>query len=177
MRTPRPTSRRVYLPGLDIVTMQQLGEAPASDLAALDAKLGVVREQYRFVDALLADAVAGLGPRDVLVLVGDPGRLARAGAQPAEGLLVLAGARSRGRRPGQRLRARRRTDRAAPAGPAQEPRARRARSWRRPSPSPSAASTRCAQSTPTAAVRRRVPADSAFDQDVLEQLKSLGYIQ
>jgi hypothetical protein len=81
----------LYLPGLDIFTMQQLGEAPASDLAGLDAKLAAVRAQYRFVDGLLDEAAAGMGPGDVLVLVGDPGRLARGGTAPAEGLLVLAG--------------------------------------------------------------------------------------
>lgn len=86
-----PDLEALYLPGLDIFTMQQLGEAPASDLAGLDAKLAAVREHYRFVDGLIEEAMAGLGPRDVLMVVGDPGRLARGGA-PAEGLLVLAGA-------------------------------------------------------------------------------------
>ncbi len=61
-----PDLEALYLPGLDIFTMQQLGEAPASD-------------------------IAGLGSSDVLALVGDPGRLARGGAQSAEGMLVLAG--------------------------------------------------------------------------------------
>ena len=58
-----PISRRCICPGLDIVTMQQLGEAPASDLAGLDAKLAAVRAQYRFVDALVAATVAELGQR------------------------------------------------------------------------------------------------------------------
>ena len=87
-----PDLEALYLPGLDIFTMQQLGEAPASDLAGLDSKLAAVRDQYRFVDGLIAEAVAGLGPNDVLVLVGDPGRLARGGTVAAEGLLVLSGA-------------------------------------------------------------------------------------
>ena len=120
-----PDLEALYLPGLDIFTMQQLGEAPASDLAALDAKLAAVREQYRFVDALVAEAAAGLGPSDVLVLVGDPGRLARGGSQPAEGLLVLAGGPVAPGDLGTVVRARRGADRPAPARPAEEPRARR----------------------------------------------------
>ena len=171
-----PDLEAVYLPGLDIVTMHELGEAPASDLAALDAKLAVVRAQYRFVDGLLASATAELGPGDVLVLVGDPGRLARGSATPAEGLLVLAG----------------QAVAAVDLGNASErdvaptvlhllglPRSREldgqvleaslSESFRREHP------VRTVDS-----YGRRPPshpADSAFDQDVLEQLRSLGYIQ
>jgi hypothetical protein len=87
----RPDLEALYLPGLDIFTMQQLGEAPASDLAGFEAKLAAVRDQYRFVDGLLAEATADLGPQDVLVLVGDPGRLARSDPGGSEGLLLLAG--------------------------------------------------------------------------------------
>jgi hypothetical protein len=171
-----PDLEAVYLPGLDILTMQLLGETPGSDLAALDARLGAVREQYRFVDSLLAGEVAALAPRDVLVLVGDPGRLARAGAQPAEGLLVLAGPA------------------VAPAdlGSVSErdiaptvlhllglPRSREldgqvleaalSASFRRDHPVRSVDSYGRRQPSR--------PADSAFDQEVLEQLRSLGYIQ
>lgn len=86
-----PDLEAVYLPGLDIFTMQQLGQGAASDLAALDSKLGAVRDEYRFVDGLIGELIAQLGPREVLVLVADPGRLARTGSASAEGLLVLAG--------------------------------------------------------------------------------------
>ena len=171
-----PDLEAVYLPGLDIVTMQQLGEAPASDLAGLDAKLAAVRAQYRFVDALVAATVAELGPSDLLVLVGDPGRLARGSAEPAEGLLVLAG-------PVVAL---------GDLGSVSErdvaptvlhllglPRSREldgqvleaslTESFRRDHP------VRTVDSYGRRPPTR--PADSAFDQDVLEQLKSLGYIQ
>lgn len=87
-----PDLEALYLPGLDIVTMQELGETPMADLASLDQHLDVVRAYYTFADELIGRAAEGLGERDVLVLVADPGRLARGGAQPAEGLLVLAGA-------------------------------------------------------------------------------------
>jgi hypothetical protein len=171
-----PDLEAVYLPGLDIVTMQQLGEAPASDLAALDAKLAAVRAQYRFVDTLLAAATAELGQAEVLLLVGDPGRLARGSAAPAEGLLVLLG----------------QAVAAVDLGSVSErdvaptvlhllglPRSREldgqvleaalTESFRRDHP----------VRTVNSYGRRPPshPADSAFDQDVLEQLKSLGYIQ
>jgi Type I phosphodiesterase / nucleotide pyrophosphatase len=81
----------VYLPGLDIATTQQLGEAPTADLASLDTRLGVVRDYHRFLDDRIGALTDDLSPRDVLVLVADPGRLARGGPSP-EGTLALVGA-------------------------------------------------------------------------------------
>src|SRR4029453_1421994 len=43
-----PDLEAVYLPGLDIVTMQQVGDAAPSDLPQLDARLDVVRSYFRF---------------------------------------------------------------------------------------------------------------------------------
>lgn len=86
-----PDIEALYLPGLDIVTMQELGEAPAADLASLELRLEAVRAYYRFVDGLLGEVYADLGARDVLVLVADPGRLARTGATRPEGLFALVG--------------------------------------------------------------------------------------
>src|SRR6185295_17869030 len=63
----------------------------ASDVATLEARLAAVRDYYRFVDNRIGEAAADLTPGDVLVLVGDPGRLARRGSQAAEGLLLLVG--------------------------------------------------------------------------------------
>ncbi len=170
-----PDLEALYLPGLDIFTMQQLGDAPASDLAGLDAKLAAVRDQYRLVDGLIGRAVAGLGPRDVLVLVGDPGRLARGGTTTAEGLFVLAGAPVA---PGD-LGAVSERD-VAPTvlhllglptsreldGRVLEPAL--SESFRRNHP------VRLVDSYGRPPSRA---AQSDFDQDVLEQLKSLGYIQ
>jgi Type I phosphodiesterase / nucleotide pyrophosphatase len=176
LRASAPTDlEAVYLPGLDIVTMQQLGDAPASDLAVLDAKLAAVREQYRFVDRLVGEEMAGLGPSDVLVLVGDPGRLARA-AQDAEGLLVLAGP------PVAPVDLEAVSERdiaptvlhllGLPKSRELEGRVLEAalnEPFRRDHP---------VRSVDTYGRRPPArPADSAFDQDVLEQLKSLGYIQ
>ena len=96
----------------------------------------------------------------------------------AEGLLVLSGGPGGAGRPRQRSRsatwprpsctcsACRRA--ASSTGSVLEARALRRRS---------AATTRCASSTPTAAARPSARPQSDFDQDVLEQLKSLGYIQ
>jgi type I phosphodiesterase/nucleotide pyrophosphatase len=87
-----PDLEAVYLPGLDIVTMQQLGEAGSADLASLDARLAAVRDHYRFVDGLVGEAVASLGRDEMLLLLGDPGRRARRSQTEPAGLLVLAGA-------------------------------------------------------------------------------------
>jgi len=85
-----PDLEALYLPGLDIFTMQQLGEAPASDLASLDTRLAAVRDYYRFVDGLIGEAAADRGSSDLLVLVADPGRLAR-GPDGALGMLAVVG--------------------------------------------------------------------------------------
>jgi hypothetical protein len=177
LRSPNPPDLvTVYLPGLDILTMQQLGETPGSDLAALDAKLGAVRDHYRFVDRLVAEEVEDLAPRDVLVLVGDPGRLARAGSQPAFGLLALAGPVVA---PGDLGSVSERDIAPTVLHLLGLPRSREldgqileaalSESFRRDHPA------RTVDSYGRRPPSR--PADSAFDQDVLEQLKSLGYIQ
>ena len=61
-----------------------------ADLAGLDARLDTVRAYYAFVDGLVGRAVDDARAGDVLVIVGDPGRLARR-AGTAEGLIVLHG--------------------------------------------------------------------------------------
>ena len=86
-----PALEVIYLPGLDVATMEQLGEAGGSDLATLDARLDAVRSGYRFTDGLIGRAVDGLEPGEVLMLVGDPGRLARRAVGAPEGLLVIIG--------------------------------------------------------------------------------------
>jgi hypothetical protein len=171
-----PDLDAVYLSGLDIVTMQQLGHAPASDLAALEAKLAAVRAHYGFVDALVAQEVASLAANEIFVLVGDPGRLARGGAGPAEGLLVLAGAAVA---PGDLGSASERDIAPTVLHLLGLPRSRELdgrvleaglnESFRREHPVRSVESY--GRRPPTR------PADSAFDQDVLEQLRSLGYIR
>ena len=171
-----PDLEALYLPGLDIFTMQQLGEAPASDLAGLDSKLAAVRDQYRFVDGLIAEAVAQLGPNDILVLVGDPGRLARGGTAAAEGLLALFGAPVA---PGDLGTVSERDVAPTVLHLLGLPKSREL-------------DGRVLESALSDAFRRDHPvrlvdsygrrppsraAESDFDQDVLEQLKSLGYIQ
>ncbi len=81
----------VYLPGLDIATVQQLGDAGGSDLAALDLRLDAVRGAFASLDGLVGSFLDTSGPDDVILLVGDPGRLARRGPAPAVGLFVMAG--------------------------------------------------------------------------------------
>src|SRR5262249_6050657 len=93
-----PDLEAVYLPGLDIFTTQRTPKAErADDLAAMDALLQAVREEHRFVDGLVGELVADAGASAVIVLVGDPGRLARAAEAAPEGLFAIAG---RAARPG-----------------------------------------------------------------------------
>jgi hypothetical protein len=87
----KPDLEAVYLPGLDITTVQQLGDAAVGDLATLDQRLDAVRSAYTFIDALIGGFAAESRPQDVLILVGDPGRLARRGSMPAEGVLLISG--------------------------------------------------------------------------------------
>ena len=82
----------VYLPGLDIATMQQLGNADAAaDVASLTARMDAVRGHHRFVDELLGGLLADMPSNGVLLLVADPGRRARQSGA-AEGLIALWGA-------------------------------------------------------------------------------------
>jgi hypothetical protein len=173
LRSPAPPDlEAVYLPGLDIFTMQQFGETPGSDLAPL-RPLGAIREQYWFVTRLWP---RGRGPgRDVLFWSAIRAA-SRARGQSAEGLLLLAGPvvaatdlggvserdvaptvlRLLGL-PGSRELEGQVLEAALTEPFRREHPLRTVDSYGRRPPSR--------------------PADSAFDQDVLEQLRSLGYIQ
>ena len=85
-----PDLEAVYLNGLDVFTMQRLEQA-AADVASLDERLESVRSYHRLLDERIGELAAGLGPGDVLVLVADPGRFARRSGPGALGLLLLAG--------------------------------------------------------------------------------------
>jgi len=171
-----PDLEAVYLPGLDITTMQQLGEANAADLATLDTRVGVVRAYYRFVDGLVGEAAKGLGPDDVLVVVGDPGRLARTGMGPVEGTLVVAGGPAR---PGSIGTASER-DVAATVlhllglPVSQEIEGRVAVG----AFTPAFLAAHPVRFVPSYGRRKSTErAESEFDAEMLEQLKSLGYIK
>jgi hypothetical protein len=166
----------LYLPGLDIYTMQQMGGAAAADLAALEERLAAVQAYYRFTDGLIGETADGLGPGDVLVLVGDPGRLARSSSTAAEGTLVLAGGpvargdlgtvSERDVAPTVLHLAGLPTSRELP-GTVLE--AALSPEFRRNHP------VRVVASLGRRAAGRA--AESAFDRDVFEELRSLGYIQ
>jgi hypothetical protein len=170
-----PDLEAVYLPGLDIATMLELGEAPTADLASLDARLAAVRDYHRFLDARLGELTADLAAQDVLVLVADPGRLAR-GAPDPEGTLALVGAPIR---PGDLGLASERDVAPTVLHLAGLPVSREL-SGRVVE---GALDPAFARSHPVRSVDsygRRPPAraaESAFDHDVLEELRSLGYIQ
>lgn len=171
-----PDLEALYLSGLDIVTMQQMDAAAVADLATLEEHLEAVRAHYRLVDELLGRLLDDLQPRELLVLVADPGRLARTASASPEGLLLIAG---EGVVPGTLARATERD--VAPtvlhlAG----------------LPVSQELDGHVLEQAFTAGFRtahpvRRVPAygrrtpggprESAFDEHMLEELRSLGYIQ
>jgi hypothetical protein len=91
----RPDLEAVYLPGLDIEAMQLFSGASAADLATLSDRLHTLRAAWQATDAALSAEAATLGEGEVLVVVGDPGRLARQAGSPAEGLLVVVGGPAR----------------------------------------------------------------------------------
>ncbi len=62
-RSPRPSLTMAYLPGLDLLARAHQGE-PAPE--QLDA-------HRRFLDALIGEVAASLGPEDLLLVVGDRG--------------------------------------------------------------------------------------------------------
>jgi hypothetical protein len=171
-----PDLEAVYLPGLDITTMQQLGEANAADVATLDTRLGVVRDYYRFVDGLVGAAAQGLGADDVMVLVGDPGRLARAGVGPVEGTLVVAG---RPVRPGSLGTVSERDVAASILHLLGLPVSREIEGRVAVGAfTPAFLAAHPVRFVPSYGRRKTVEhAESDFDAEMLEQLKSLGYIK
>ena len=50
-----------------------------------------MRAHYALTDSLIGAVVDGLGPRDLLIVVGDPGRLPRSGPVAPFGELLIAG--------------------------------------------------------------------------------------
>jgi hypothetical protein len=166
----------VYLPGLDITSMQQLGDAPGADLASLSARLDSVRAYHAFVDTLLGRYLDAAGPGDLTLIVGDPGRLARQGENAPSGVLVIVGASVR---PGDLGTAAERD--IAPTAlhlaglPVSQELGGRVLETALDSTFRSAHPVRRVTSYGR---RRSAPsAESAFDAATLEELRSLGYIR
>ena len=178
LRTPSLDVEALYLPGLDIATSQSLGldGAPSSDIASLERRLDAVREHYRFVDELLGRYAASLAAEDVLMVVCDPGRLARRAGAPVDGMLLLRGAAIA---PGDLGTASERDIAPTALALVGLPRSRElggavlsaafTEAFR------SAHPQREVESYGQRSVSR--PAESALDPAVIEELKSLGYIQ
>lgn len=77
----------VYLPGLDIVQHTLLGSTSAATASALSARLEGVRSYYEYLDALLRDVTVPT-PADLVMVVTHPGRIHGG----SHGLLMTAGA-------------------------------------------------------------------------------------
>lgn len=166
-----PDLEAVYLPGLDIFTAQQMGSGPEG-LAALDSRLSAIRTYYQWLDGRIGEFFGELKTGEVALLVADPGRLER---RATTGLVLAVGAPiSRGDRGAVSERDVAPTilhlvglpvsaemdghvwlDALIP-------------SFRRDHPVRTVA--RYGQ-------RRTAPAASGFDREMVEELRSLGYIE
>ena len=178
LREPSPPDlEALYLPGLDIVASQALQDPAALDLASLGERVAAVHAHCRWLDDQLQQVVASLGPRDVLVVVADPGRVGRRGPGGAEGLLLLAGEPVAAGEIG--------TVSARDVAPTVLhllglPRSRELDGQvLRRAMEPAFAARHPVREVDTYGRRApaTTPAESTFDAEVLEQLRSLGYIQ
>jgi hypothetical protein len=166
----------VYLPGLDIAQYNLLGPTGGTGLpaSALAARLESLERYYEYLDAAIGSVVE-LAPADqVLALLADPGRaaargpgllaltgspvaagarLAGSGADVAPTLLYMLGVPVSAELPGT-ARAQLFADAFRSANPV-----RRVESYGR------------------RAVAPRPPATSPLDRDMLERLRSLGYVR
>jgi hypothetical protein len=166
----------LYLSGLDIATTQQLGDAGLLELASLDARVAAVREQYRFTDELIGRFADDLGENDVLMLVGDPGRHARRSSPPSEGLILVRGRAAASGELGM-VSERDVAPTVLHLGGLAVSRELEGRVLE----AALAPEFRAAHPVRTVASYGRRPAapaaESAFDKEILEELRSLGYIR
>jgi hypothetical protein len=168
--------RAVYLPGLDIAQYNLIGAAGGAGLpaSALAARLETLQRYYQFLDAELAPIVDNQPPGAILALVSDPGRSAVRG----DGVLALVGesirpdVRASGRSAdvaptllyvlgvpiSRQLPGRVRTDLLVPA-------------------LVSRAGTRRVDTYGHRVIAPRPPAASPLDREMLERLRSLGYVR
>jgi hypothetical protein len=99
--TPPPDLAAVYLPGLDIAQHALLGSSDAAWAAsAVAARVDAIRNYYVFLDRLLAETLRP-APGEVVILVTQPGRVAAAaeGLMGISGRLAAPGATATGRAP------------------------------------------------------------------------------
>jgi hypothetical protein len=87
----RPAIEAVYLPGLDILTMLKLLEPEPRGLAELHARLEDIEAYHELVDSLIEAWMRSQKDDEVLVLIADPGRFARRTTEQPQGLLICAG--------------------------------------------------------------------------------------
>jgi hypothetical protein len=87
-----PDVDALYLPGLDIATMQLLGDTAGLDVATLGERVTAVRAYCAWLDEVLDELVRETPLGDALVIVADPGRQARGTPGESGGLLILSGA-------------------------------------------------------------------------------------
>jgi hypothetical protein len=168
--------RAIYLSGLDIAQHTLTGGAGGAGLPAstLAARVDAIERYYEFLDRLLAPLVDDPRPGSIVALLADPGRSASRGP----GLLVLAGTGVRaGARQGgsgadvaptilyllgvpvsRELPGRARTDLVDPSFVSRVP-------------------VRSLDTYGRRTIGPRPPGSTPLDQEMLERLRSLGYVR
>jgi hypothetical protein len=86
-----PRLRAIYLPGLDIAQHELLGSRGGLPPSVLASRVEALERYYVFLDGVVSRLTAGAGRGDVIALVADPGRAASRG----KALLALSGAAAR----------------------------------------------------------------------------------
>lgn len=171
----RPDLHMVYFSGLDLVAMM-LFEPPRTELASMVRAAALVRSYALWIDAALASLLEGLSEDEILVVVADPGRFDH--AAESRGVFYVAGEPFRR---GVNLDTVSEYD-VAPTllHVLGFPRSKemRGRVWEE-ALCPEWASAHPVESIETFGSKRvdRAALRSRFDEEMLNQLKALGYIQ
>jgi len=168
--------RAIYLSGLDIAQHNLIGGAGGAGLpaSALAARVEALERYYEFLDRLLAPLVDDGRPGSIVALVSDPGRSASRGA----GVLALTGASVR------------RGERQAGSGadvaptmlyllgvPVSRELTGRPRTRLVDAEFVSRVRVRAIDTYGNRTITPRAPGATPLDQEMLERLRSLGYVR
>ena len=86
-----PRLRAIYLPGLDIAQYELLASRGSLPPSAIASRVDALERYYMFLDRVVSRLLASAGPDDLVALLADPGRAASRGTA----LLALSGTAAR----------------------------------------------------------------------------------
>lgn len=169
-----PALRAVYLPGLDIAQSSLSAGGRGLPASALATRMEALDRYYDLLDSLVQSVVGEAGPDGLVALVTDPGRSMAEGG----GVLALSG---RAARPGARIDAARGdvmpTLLYALGLPASRELPGRPRTELFSEPFTAALPVRFVETFGVRAVSPRPAGPAPLDREMLERLRSLGYVR